>query len=183
MALPKEKEYYTYADYSEWDDSECWELIDGVAYAMAPPSIPHQAISVELCFQLGNFLRGKPCKVYTTPGVRLNIETADDTVLIPDIVVVCDQSKISKATINGAPDLVIEILSQSTARFDIHRKFQQYQKAGVREYWIVNPEIKTLSAYTLQNGEYIASVYGDEDTAPVRVLEGCEIDLSLVFED
>ncbi|MCL1834822.1 MAG: Uma2 family endonuclease [Oscillospiraceae bacterium] len=183
MALLKEKEYYTYADYCEWDDSERWELIDGVAYAMAPPSILHQGVSGELFIQLGNFLRGKTCKVFTTPGVRLNMETTDDTVLIPDIVVVCDQAKISKAAINGAPDLVIEILSPSTARFDLYGKFQQYKKAGVLEYWIVNPEIKTVSAYALHNGEYIASVYGDEDTAPVRVLEGCEIDLSLVFAD
>lgn len=183
MALPKEKEKYTFADYCEWDDSERWELIDGVAYAMAPPSIPHQGISVELCFQLGSFLRGKPCKVYTTPGVRLNIETTDDTVLIPDIVVVCDHSKISKTAINGAPDLVIEILSPSTAKFDLHRKFLQYQKSGVREYWIADPETKTVSVYVLHNGAYIAYVYNDEDVVPVRVLDGCEIDLSLVFAD
>ena len=183
MALPKEKEYYTYADLCTWDDSERWELIDGIAYAMAPPSIPHQGISVELSRQLSNLLQGKSCKVYTAPGVRLNPGTTDDTMLIPDIVVVCDQDKIGNNSINGAPDLVIEILSPSTARFDRLRKFQQYQKAGVREYWIVDPESKTVSVHVHNGVKYVTDAYGDEDKAPVHVLEGFEIDLSSVFAD
>ena len=185
MALPKEKEieHYTYADLCTWDDDTVWELIDGVAYAMATPSLQHQGISGELFFQLRNFLEDKPCKVYAAPGVRLNADTSDDTYLIPDIVVVCDLSKLSRNTVDGAPDLVIEILSPSTARFDMLKKFQQYQKAGVREYWIVNPEFKTVSAHVLDSGKYITSVYGDEDKAPVEVLEGCEIDLEKVFAE
>ena len=185
MALPKEKEieHYTYADLCTWDDDTVWELIDGVAYAMATPSLLHQGISVELSRQLSNFLEDKPCKVYAAPGVRLNADTSDDTYLIPDVVVVCDRSKLSQNTVDGAPDLVIEILSPSTGRFDTLKKFQQYQKAGVREYWIVNPELKVLSAHILENGKYTVSVYGDEDKAPVYVLEGCEINLERVFAE
>ena len=183
MALQKlkEKEYYTYSDYCTWDDSERWELIDGVAYAMAPPSIPHQGISVELSRQLSNFLQDKPCRVYTTPGVRLNADAADDTVLIPDIVVVCDKSKIGENAINGAPDLVVEILSPSTKRFDVLEKFLQYQKAGVLEYWVIDPDIKTATSHILNNNKYITTVYGDVGTAPVYILENFEIDLAKVF--
>ena len=181
MPLPKEEELYTYADYRTWDSSERWELVDGVAYAMAPPLIRHQRISTYLCAQLSNFLEDKTCEVIAAPGVRLNAETTDNTVFIPDIAVICDSSKIDKETIIGAPDLIVEILSPSTARFDLLTKFRQYQDAGVREYWVIDPERDTVTIHCLENGKYITAVYGHEESAPVHVLEGCIIDLSKVF--
>ena len=183
MPIPKGEELYTYADYRVWDDNDRWELVDGVAYAMAPPLIRHQRISTLLCAQLSSFLEDKPCEVIAAPGVRLNAETSDNTVLIPDIAVVCDNSKIDKETIIGAPDLVIEILSPSTARFDILTKFRKYQTAQVREYWVVDPELDTVTIHCLENGKYVTTVYGHEENVSVNVLEGCMINLAKVFPD
>lgn len=178
-------ERYTYADYAGWGDDERWELIDGIAYAMAPgPSEPHQGVSNELARQLSNHLHGKQCKVRTAPfDVRLNADGADDTVVQPDTVVICDSSKIIKTGGIGAPDLVIEVLSPSSMRHDMHRKFYAYKKAGVTEYWIVNPATRTVQTHILNSGEYITHVYADDDEVSVRVLEGCTITLKDVFAD
>lgn len=186
MPMLQENRHYTYADYCTWDDSEQWELIDGIPYAMSPaPSPRHQSISFELGRQLGNFLKGKPCKVFHAPlDVRLNADQEDDTVVQPDLVVICDRSKIDDKGCKGAPDLVMEILSPSTARHDRMVKFQKYQKAGVREYWLVDPDTNIVQAFTLKNGLYITRMYDDtEAAAPVEVLAGCTIDLREVFAE
>lgn len=186
MPLPQENERYTYADYCTWDDSERWELIEGIPYAMSPAPAPrHQAISGELHAQLHAFLKGKPCKLYAAPfDVRLNADDEDDTVVQPDLVVICDSSKIDDKGCKGAPDLVIEILSPSTARHDRMVKFQQYQQAGVREYWIVDPDTKTVQVSILRDGLYFTRMYADtEAAAPVEVLEGCTVDLREVFAE
>ena len=180
--VQKEK-HYTYADYCKWPDDERWELIDGRPYAMAPaPGSFHQSVSGEIYFQLKQFLRGKVCKAYISPlDVRLNADTKDNTVVQPDVLVVCDPSKIDEKGCVGAPDMVVEVLSPSSLRHDRLIKFNKYLEAGVREYWIVDPESKTVSAHILKDGAYITSVYSDEDTAPVHVLESCNIDLGEVF--
>ena len=103
---------YTYADYESWDDENRYELIDGVVYMMSAPSIEHQGILVELSRQLANFLVGKPCRVFVAPcDVCISgLGDEDDSVVQPDIFVVCDESKLDKKYCNGAPDMVIEIL-------------------------------------------------------------------------
>ena len=183
-ALPQYKRN-TYADYSAWDGDERWELINGVPYAMSPgPSEGHQSVLLKLARQLGDYLDGKPCKVFVAPfDVRLNANTYDDTVVQPDILVVCDDSKLDGKSCVGAPDLVIEILSPSTALKDKNLKFKKYLEAGVREYWIADPDSKTISAHILDNGRYYVTSYAEADTAPVQVLEGCEIDLAKVFAE
>jgi Uma2 family endonuclease len=184
MPLAKEKPLYTYADYLEWDEAERYEIIDGEAYMMAPPFRIHQEISMALSTIINNYLEGKPCRVYAAPfSVRLfpAADQSDDTVVEPDITVVCDASKLDDRGCNGPPDLVIEIVSPSTARYDRIVKFNQYRKAGVREYWIVDPEARDVFTYVLKNGEYTAANYGDTGSAPVAVLPGCEIDLASVF--
>jgi Uma2 family endonuclease len=185
MPLPKENERYTYADYCTWDDGDRWELIDGLAYAMAPgPGQPHQEASGDLFNQLYNFLKGKPCKVFSAPfDVRLNADDEDDTVVQPDILVVCDSSKLNGKCCVGAPDLVAEVISASTARHDRIIKLEAYQRAGVREYWIVDPETKTVQICVLRDGLYFVKGYTDADTAPVAVLPGCEINLADVFAE
>ena len=177
------EEYYTYADYCDWSDEERWELIDGVPYSMVPGSSQaHQTVSGSLFYQLYNYLEGKPCKVIAAPfDVRLNASTYDDTVVQPDILVVCDDDKLDGKSCVGAPDLIIEILSPATALKDKTIKFNVYQEAGVREYWIVDPEGKTVSANTLENGRYNDVSYTAADKAPVHVLEGCFVDLEKVF--
>ena len=182
-----ENRRYNYADYITWDDKERYELIDGIAYGMASPSQAHQEASGETFRQLSNFLRGKPCKVYHAPfDVRLNADSFDDIVVQPDLLVVCDKSKLDGKSVVGVPDMIIEILSSSNARNKRHdkvTKFRLYQKSGVREYWIIDPENKTAEVYILENGKYIANLYSDEDNVPVHVLDGCEINLTDVFAD
>jgi Uma2 family endonuclease len=181
-ALRNEHDQYTYADILSWDDDECRrELIDGVVYEMAQPTIAHQIISAELIRNLGNYLVGKTCRLIQAPDVRLfpKPEWDDDTVVAPDIVVVCDRSKIKKQSCIGAPDLVIEILSPSTSWKDRGDKFKLYKKAGVREYWIVDPRHETVQVY-LRESDYEPCLY--RESVPVGILSGCVIDMPAIWE-
>jgi len=181
----REDRRYTYADYCTWDDNERWEIIDGEAYSMSPAPRPrHQSVIGEIYGQLRGFLKGKPCKAFIAPfDVRLDETGQDDTVVQPDLVVICDRSKIDDKGCNGAPDLVIEVLSPASASRDRWVKFNLYQRFGVREYWIVDPDSGTVAAHLLESGKYTAFAYGDTGTAPVAVLPGCDIDLKEVFEE
>ena len=188
MALPARKERYTFADCLTWSENERIEIIDGEAVMMAPPSSIHQEISVAITSQLYNFLEGKKCKVYPAPfGVRLferNGEVPEDvdTMVEPDISVVCDRSKLDEHGCKGAPDLVVEVLSPSSLRHDQLVKLGLYQRAGVREYWIVNPEDKTIRVMLLNSGILQPhEVYTHSDIARVNVLEGCFVDMGKVF--
>jgi len=173
---------YTYSDYLKWDDDVRYELIDGVPYLMSSPTWQHQEILGNLYLQLGNFLKGKQCKVFFAPfDVRLNADTFDNTVVQPDIVVICDSKKMMKTGYVGGPDMAIEVLSPSTTRMDNNIKFSKYLQAGVREYWVVDPDNKTLAVHILKDGDYWTRVYRDEDKAPVYILEDCVIDLGEVF--
>jgi len=176
---------YTYDDYVTWDDDVHWELIDGVPYAMSAPSVQHQGISVNLTRLFGNYLVGKPCKVYHAPfDVRLNYSNGDDIVVQPDIVIICDQNKLDKKACLGAPDLIVEISSPSTSGMDRVKKFNCYMKAGVREYWIVDPDTKSVQIFLLENGAYIGHGYFiDPDTISVSTLPECEISLMEVFSE
>ena len=180
----KNDNHYTYADYAQWDDDTRCELIDGVPYAMAAPSIAHQRICSELHGQLWQFLKGKPCEVFAAPvDVCLNAAgDEDDIVVQPDILIVCDKSKLDGKSVNGAPDMVIEILSPSTASRDCIIKHQKYMKAGVREYWIVDPDSKTVQVIIPKDDKYEINTYTASGSIPVHVLEGCAINLTEVFE-
>ena len=178
----KEKRRYTYADYCTWDDDERWELIDGVPYAMAAPSIAHQGVSGNIYLQIGQFLRKRPCRVFYAPtDVRLYADTKDDTVVQPDLLVVCDNSKLDGKGVIGAPDMVVEVLSPSTASYDMIKKFMLYSRAKVREYWIVDPASETVVVNLLEGDNYAAKAYEKPEVVPVSVLEGCSVDLAEVF--
>jgi len=189
MALPAEKARYTFADVLAWDENERAEIISGEIVMMAPPpSSDHQEISMELSAQLHAYLKGKKCKVYAAPfAVRLFEKDEDrpedvDTMVEPDISVVCDPGKIDKRGCKGAPDMVVEILSPSTQRHDRFTKFSLYQRAGVREYWIVDPDSRVVQSFVLEDGRYSVKEFGTaEDKMRVTVLEDCVIDLSEVF--
>lgn len=190
MALDAESKRYTFSDYLEWPENVRIELIDGAAVMMAPPSRAHQAASISLASQLYNFLDGIPCKVYTAPfGVRLfeGINDAPEgvyTVVEPDISVILGCDRLDKYGCKGAPDLVIEILSPSTQRHDRVTKYYLYQRAGVKEYWIVGLEDMTVQIFALMGGILRpVESYGKDEIAKSRVLEGCEIDLSKVFSE
>jgi Uma2 family endonuclease len=181
MALAQELTYYTYADVLDWDESVRAEIIDGEIYMLTTPNTSHQWVSRELFGRLYDFLSGKPCQLFSAPfGVRLfpKDDLSDDTMVEPDIMVICDASKLDQRGCNGAPDLIIEILSPSTARHDQKLKFQKYQEAGVREYRIVDPDQTMVHMHILENGQYTTKVY---DEIPVTVLPGCVIKLKDVF--
>ena len=131
---------YTYADYMSWQFQERVELIKGRIFKMAPaPNRKHQEISGNLVHFISTFLWKKKCKFYHAPfDVRL-IKEGNDTVVQPDICVVCDLSKLDKQGCNGAPDLVVEILSSGNNRKELKEKFLLYEINGVQEYWLINP--------------------------------------------
>ncbi|MDR2484255.1 MAG: Uma2 family endonuclease [Treponema sp.] len=183
-----EERRFTYADYKGWDlaEGERYELIYGAAYAMSAPSLYHQAILMELGRQFANYLYGKPCKVYPAPlDVRLFYQEdgQDDTVVQPDLAVICDEKKRGKEGCRGAPDLVAEILSPSNTAIEMARKFELYRKAGVREYWIVNPEPKALITHRFHGSAITTHSYGSADTVPVDILPGLAIGLEPVFAE
>lgn len=191
MALPTEKAQYTFADCLTWDENELIEIIDGKAFMMATPSRIHQKISGELFRQLANYLEGKKCEVYAAPfSVRLFEQNGDrpddvDTVVEPDISVVCDRNKLDIHGCKGAPDLIVEILSPSSLRHDRLVKLNLYQRAGVREYWIVDPENRSVTVFLPDSiGSFrLHEDYGREDVAKVNVLDGCFIELNKVFSE
>jgi Uma2 family endonuclease len=181
---PLEDQNYTYADILQWDEGERCELLDGELVMMASPSRVHQEILAEIFSQIYNFLKGKPCKVYPAPfGVRLFPEedNSDDVYFEPDITVVCDPAKLDDRGCNGAPDLVVEILSPSTIKNDLLYKLNKYREAGVREYWIVDPGEKTLSANILEQDRYILTEYGADTEAESVVLSPFRLELKSVF--
>ncbi len=187
MSMSQDK-LYTLADILEWDEGERAEVIDGSLYMMATPSRIHQKISGELFGQLREYLRGKQCEVYAAPfAVRL-FEGAEDspenvyTMVEPDISVLCSPEKLDDMGSKGAPDLIIEILSPSTRRHNRLTKFNLYQRAGVREYWIVDPSDRSVQSFLLENNAYIARDFAvNDDKITVNVLQDCVIDLAPVF--
>ena len=170
---------YTWEDYLKWDDDVRYELLDGVPYALATPLYSHENIVMELSGQLYIFLKGKPCKVYASSGVKLD----DLTVFRPDVFLICDKSKQGDRLYNGAPELVIEVLSPTSLQNDKIYKYQKYRDNGVKEYWIVYPEGKIIDVFLLEKGVYIHSVYGENDTLHSKALEGFSIKLSDVFAE
>ena len=178
------EESYTYADYLSWDDDERYELIDGMVYMMGAPAVIHQRISRELMALIHDFLEGKPCEVFAAPfDVRLFPEedSSDTTVVQPDIVVICDPSKMSDGkACRGAPDLIIEILSDSSVIMDRKVKAEKYLQAGVRECWIVSARDLEVLVNVLTGAHYVSTVY--RDRVPSTVLPGLEIDLQMVKE-
>lgn len=182
MELPREKKY-TYADYLTWTDEARCELIDGEVYMMSPaPSSTHQRIVRNLTMQLAIYLQGKTCEVFPAPfDVRLSADAGDDTVVQPDLSVICDPGKITERGCKGAPDMIVEILSPSSASHDQVVKFNKYLEAGVAEYWMVSPEARTVQVYLLKDGGYFSRAYGDTDTIAVGVLEDCHIHMADIF--
>lgn len=181
LALRKEK-HYTYADYLTWPEDARYELIDGEAFLMAPaPLVEHQEVAGEVFRQLANQLDGKPCRPYIAPvDVRLprkdEADAAIDTVVQPDVLVVCDPGKVDRRGVRGAPDWLLEVLSPSTAAHDQIAKRRTYERAGVREYWLVHPGDRTLTVYVLENGQYgRPEIYELKDETPIGVLPGVSI--------
>ena len=155
----------------------------------AAPTWQHQSISGELYRQLANYLVDNPCSIFTSPfDLRLPDANEDDEettfVVQPDIVIVCDKTKLRKTGYFGVPAIIIEISSPSTTRRDRVLKFNMYEKAGVKEYWIVEPEGKYISVFTLQENKRYGrpEAYTDEDTVPMSIFPDLVVDLKQVFQ-
>jgi Uma2 family endonuclease len=183
MPLSQKREHYTYADYATWPDDVRYELIGGEAWLMSPaPAQRHQEICIEIVRQLADYLDDKPCRVFIAPfDVRLNAEADDDTVVQPDILVVCDKAKLNGKNCVGAPDMIVEVLSPSTTKHDRITKLALYRRYGVREYWTVDPDVPLVETHILKDGDYIIRRYGDSGEVAVIVLDGCVINLDKVF--
>lgn len=165
--------HYTYADYLLWQFKDRVELIRGKVFKMSPaPNVKHQRIAAYLNFRLYAFFEHTSCQVFPSPfDVRLTRkDKASDrettTVVQPDLCVVCDLSKLDERGCNGAPDLAIEILSPGNTRREMREKYEVYEEAGVREYWMVDPSEKIVLIYVLnEQGRYIGLQPLTEDVA------------------
>jgi Uma2 family endonuclease len=189
-----ESKRYSYADYLTWMDDERRELINGFIHLMSAPLRVHAHIVTELgnlFYSVAGKKKKKRYYIYYAPfDVRLplNNETADDqiyNVVQPDICIISDPSKLDDKGCIGAPDLIVEILSPSTLKKDWNDKFNLYEAAGVMEYWIVDPNTKTVNVFLLQtDGRYdMGATYNFSQKTPVYIIEGLEIDLSELFEN
>jgi len=170
---------YTYKDYSSWGEDVRCELIDGIPYMLAAPTERHQWIAGKVYRQIDAFLDGKPCRAYIAPfDVRLFHEEdeSDKTVVQPDVLVVCDRKKLSDGrSCRGAPDFVVEVVSDGSVKQDFVTKKAKYEKARVREYWVIDDE--EVYKYVLSDGRYLENVYAlnEELRVEVDVLSGCSI--------
>lgn len=178
----KDTEHHCYGDYLHWADNN-YELIDGEAYFMAPaPNLEHQEVAGDVYFQLRSALAGKKCRAFIAPiDVRLpkkdEADESIDTVVQPDVLVVCDSHKLDRRGIRGAPDWILEVLSPSTASHDQIKKRELYERHGVREYWLIHPIDRVLTIYRLQNGEYgKAEILELSGSTPISILDNVQIE-------
>ena len=172
-----QNETYTIEYIYSLPEGQRAELIDGVIYNMAPPSVQHQRVSNYLSTEINLYIRSKKgsCEVFSAPfAVFLNAD--DKTYVEPDISVICDKNKLNERGCNGAPDWIIEIVSPSSKHTDYVLKLLKYRNAGVREYWIVDPIWKSISVYNFEESQ--VEHYTFQDKVKAGIYEDLEIDFS-----
>ncbi len=179
---------YTYADYLTWQFSERVELIKGFIKKMSPaPNRIHQGVSMNLSLMIGNILKSKSCNLFAAPfDVRLPIPSKhkDTTVVQPDLCIICDESKLDDLGCNGAPDLIIEIVSKNNSKHDTDTKFRLYEEAGVPEYWIVYPDQEIVNQYFLKEGIYIGNKpFGRGEEIKSMLFEDLKVSIDEIFEN
>lgn len=175
---------YTVEDYLRLPEEERVELIDGVIYDMAAPTDKHQIIMGELFARFRDHIRKKKGKCITILSpLDVQLDCDNKTMVQPDIVIVCDRSKFKEGRVFGAPDLVVEVLSESTKKKDITIKGAKYSAAGVREYWIVDPKKKRVYVYRYEEEEFLPVMYTSEQKVPVGIWnDECEVDFAEIYE-
>lgn len=189
--LDRSKEY-SYAEYLSWKFEQAIELLKGKIAPMSAPTRHHQRLAFELTLVFGNFLKkqGRGCQIYTAPfDVRLVKNPAGKsdkeiyTVVQPDLCVVCDMSKLDDRGCLGAPDLIIEIVSEGSLRRDVHDKFELYQESGVQEYWIARYMEKTIQVFFLEGERYVyKGTFTQEDTISPIILPELSIVMAELFD-
>ncbi|HYD47367.1 MAG TPA: Uma2 family endonuclease [Terriglobales bacterium] len=174
---------HCYGDYLAWPEDRRYELVDGVAYLMAPaPDLIHQRVAGEIYFQLRRALERHDCVALIAPvDVRLpKGDEADDqvdSVVQPDVLVVCDPARLDHRGVRGAPDMVVEVLSPATAGHDHVLKRSLYERAGVREYWLVHPIDRIVTIYRLDAGRFRPALVQElSGVTAIAVLPGVTID-------
>ena len=176
-ALSEKKHIFGLDEYESIYQENRIEVIDGTIYDMASPSQLHQEILTEILIEIRDALRKKnsKCKVFPAP---FDVKLSDSplTIVQPDILVVCDSSKLDGKRVNGAPDFVIEIVSQGTASRDYLQKLNLYAAAKVKEYWIINPVERNVITYWMEDGSMIVHAYSFNDKVKVAVCEDFYID-------
>ena len=187
----RDTHHHTYADYLTWSATYGDELINGAAYVREPPapSPSHQGIVLELGRQVANALEGKPYRVYVAPfDIRLPKSTEKDdevdTVVQPDVFIVCDLQKIDARGMRGAPDWLAEVLSPGTANHDRRVKLPAYERAGVREVWLIDPINRRLTLYRLEAGHYgRATLLELKGKTPITAVPGVVVDWEQVLAE
>ena len=178
--------HHTYAEYQTWPATPRCELVDGRIYAMSPaPEVDHQRIVVAVASQLYRQLAGHRCEVFSAPlDVRLpkpgQDDASTDTVVQPDVLVVCDPAKIDRRGVRGAPDWVAEVISPSSASHDLIRKRRAYEAAGVREYWVIHATDRVVMVYDFEGGKF--DVVDLEGSMAIGVLPGVRVDWTPIVE-
>ena len=180
---------YTISEFYELPGEEKCELIDGVIYKLVAPTPIHQMLCTQITYTLLNYVKEKKgnCLVFgTAPNVEIDGSEKDggNTVVLPDVVVLCDRDKLERRSLEGAPDFVVEILSPSTQKKDKTLKLQKYLSAGVCEYWIVDPKKKNIVVYA-NDGEddYDIFLYTFENEVPVRIFnEECKVNFKEIYD-
>ena len=182
MTTQRQRVRYTYQDYMQTPDDIRYELIDGELILAAAPNMYHQTISRNLAWLIWGFARDRSLgEVYNAP---CDVHLSDSNVVQPDILFISAARLdiLTEQNVADAPDMVVEILSPSTANYDLRVKRDLYARFGVREYWLVDPEERTVSVLSLDGGEfYEVARFGEDDTLTSQVVEGLRIDLSEVF--
>ena len=172
---------YTWDDYRSWPDNQRWEIIGGEAYAMSPsPTARHQMIQIRLAAALDTFFRGRPCRVIASP---MDVKLSDTDIVQPDVLVVCSPGQIRRTHIEGAPSLVVEILSESSALHDRTTKMRLYARSGVPEVWLVTPYPSMIEVYRLDGEGYrLAGTYTRDDTLKSPGFPKLKLNLEDVFD-
>lgn len=172
---------FTWADYQAWPDDERWEIIGGEAFAMSPsPGFKHQSLSMTLSGSFFNYFKDKKCRPFAAP---LDVKLSEHDAVQPDLMVVCDPKQIKRTHIEGAPAMVVEILSPFTEGHDRGRKLDLYARSGVSEYWIVSTFPSYVEVLTLDGPSYrIWRVFQREEVLHSKLFPDLEIKLSEVFD-
>ncbi len=182
---------YTYANYLTWAFDERVELFKGKIHKIgSTPKRIHSEVREKIVMGIWEFIKPKACEIYTAPfDVRLNknqnlSHQNNYTVVQPDVCVVCHKSILDDLGCNGAPDLIIEVLSPSTAKKDYSEKFDLYEENGVKEYWIANPEGRALQIFYLENEKYqeLETYEEEEETISSKLFPDLKIKMTDVFE-
>jgi len=181
MPLKKSDRKYTWEDYKTWPAGERWEIIEGAPYCMSPaPSTTHQKIVLNIALKAGGFFEKHPCRLFIAPT---DVALDEYNVVQPDIFVVCDLGKIKERNVEGAPDMVIEVLSPATRLKDKREKKLLYERFGVREYCLINPDEEIVERYHLAGSRYeAADIINWDESLTFNIFPELTVNLWEIFE-